>query len=355
MIDDLRTLVEVESPSLDLEALGESAAVLAALIEARLGRNTELVEPGGAARALERRRRSEGAAARASRHGVPLGTLAQRPFRVDDGVATGPGVFDMLGGIVQALHGLTTVEPDVLAGVELLFSADEEVGSLASRELIEARASACGAVLVLEPSADGGALKTGRKGCGTFEVLIGGRAAHAGLEPEKGINVLVEAAYQVLDIAALARPELGTTVTPSVAAAGTADNVVPAGARCASTCASSRRRRRSGSRPRWGGDSPPTSTARPSRCAARSTGRRCPSLRPPSCSRWPVSSGADGGGARCRRRQRRQLHRSDRRADARRARGRRRGAHADHEWIDVDAMPGRAMLIAGIVERILAN
>jgi glutamate carboxypeptidase len=97
--------------------------------------------------------------------------------------------------------------------------------------LIEARALACGAVLVLEPSADGGALKTGRKGTGTFEVVVSGRAAHAGLEPEKGINALVEAAHQVLRIAGFGDAGQGTTVTPTIAHAGTAENVVPAEAR----------------------------------------------------------------------------------------------------------------------------
>ena len=74
----------------------------------------------------------------------------------------------MLGGIVQALHGLAAL--DDRSGVEVLISADEEVGSTESRALIEERALACGAVLVLEPSADGGLLKTGRKGTGTFDV-----------------------------------------------------------------------------------------------------------------------------------------------------------------------------------------
>ena len=98
-------------------------------------------------------------------------------------------------------------------------------------QLIEERATACGAALVLEPAADGGAMKIGRKGTGGFEVVVHGRAAHAGLEPEKGVNALVEASHQVLAIAALADPERGTTVTPTVASAGTADNVVPAEAR----------------------------------------------------------------------------------------------------------------------------
>ncbi|NEC92744.1 M20/M25/M40 family metallo-hydrolase, partial [Streptomyces sp. SID12501] len=130
--------------------------------------------------------------------------------------------------LVQAVHGLAAL--DDLSGVEVLVTADEEVGSHSSRALIEERALACGAVLVFEGAADGGGLKTGRKGCGTFRVSITGRASHAGLEPAAGINALVEAAHQVLEIAALGRPEVGTTVTPTVAAAGTLDNVVPAGA-----------------------------------------------------------------------------------------------------------------------------
>jgi glutamate carboxypeptidase len=138
-------------------------------------------------------------------------------------------VFDMKAGIVQAIHAVARL--DDASGVEMLFTADEEVGSHTSRELLEERALACGAVLVLEPSADGGALKTGRKGTGTFEVIVTGRAAHAGLEPEKGINALVEAAHQVLRIAEFGDASRGTTVTPTIAHAGTADNVVPAEAR----------------------------------------------------------------------------------------------------------------------------
>ncbi|MEL6890967.1 MAG: M20 family metallopeptidase [Actinomycetota bacterium] len=229
MLDDLRELVEIESPSRDIEALEVSAAALAAMIERHLGGTAELVEsPAGPH--VHWRGGDDPCVLLLGHHDTvfPLGTLDRRPFRVDDGIATGPGVFDMLGGIVQALHGLPLLDADTLAGVELLFSSDEEVGSLTSRSLIEERARACGAVLVLEPSAPGGVLKTGRKGCGTFQVQVGGRAAHAGLEPENGVNALVEAAHQVLAIANISRPEQGTTVTPTVAAAGTTDNVVPA-------------------------------------------------------------------------------------------------------------------------------
>ena len=198
MLDDLRTLVEIESPSLDLAALQASAEALAAddrasaralrrpsstARRARTSTGREAENPRCCCSAITTRcSRSE----RSLRGPSPLPT-AGRP---------GPGVFDMLAGIVQALHGLASL--DDLSGVELLFSADEEVGSLASRDLIEERALACGAVLVLEPSADGGLLKTGRKGCGTFDVTVRGRASHAGLEPEKGVNALVEVAHQVL-------------------------------------------------------------------------------------------------------------------------------------------------------------
>jgi glutamate carboxypeptidase len=159
----------------------------------------------------------------------PAGTIDSRPFACDGERATGPGVFDMKAGIIQAIHGVAALGPthEAVQGVEFLITSDEEVGSHASRALLEERAKACGAVLVLEPSADGGALKIARKGTGTFVVKIHGRAAHAGLEPHKGVNALVEAAEQVRRIATFGNPALGTTVTPTVAKAGTADNVVP--------------------------------------------------------------------------------------------------------------------------------
>jgi len=230
MLADLATLVNIESPSLDLVALEASATAVAAMIERHLGGACELVA-SAAGPHVHWRGGGEPRVLVLGHHDTvfPMGTLADRPFDVTDGIATGPGVFDMLGGVVQALHGLSRV--DDLSGVEVLFSADEEVGSIHSRALIEDRARACGNVLVLEPSADGGGLKTGRKGCGTFEVVVSGRAAHAGLEPENGVNALIETAHQVLAISRIGRAEVGTTVTPTVATAGTADNVVPAEAR----------------------------------------------------------------------------------------------------------------------------
>ncbi|WP_455770594.1 M20 family metallopeptidase [Streptomyces cyaneofuscatus] len=229
MLEDLRTLVEIESPSRDLDALAASAEAVATVIENRLGGQAVLnVNAGGTH--VHWVAGGEPRVLILGHHDTvfPLGTLARRPFAVADGRATGPGVFDMLGGLVQAVHGLATLDERDRSGVEILVTADEEVGSFSSRAFIEERARSCGAVLVFEGAADGGGLKNARKGCGAFQVSITGRASHAGLEPEAGVNALIEAAHQVLDIAALSRPELGTTVTPTVASAGTLENVVPA-------------------------------------------------------------------------------------------------------------------------------
>lgn len=230
LLADLERLINVESPSHDIEALGRSAANLAELIEERTGVAATLVEgPAGPHVAW-----SGGGTPSVLILGhhdtvFPMGALAARPFTVADGHATGPGVFDMKGGIVQAIHAVASLGD--ASGVEMLFTSDEEVGSETSRALLETRALACGNVLVLEPSADGGAVKTGRKGAGTFELIIRGRAAHAGLEPENGRNALVEAAHQVLRIDGFGDAAAGTSVAPTVASAGTADNVIPAEAR----------------------------------------------------------------------------------------------------------------------------
>src|SRR5262249_44418448 len=155
----------------------------------------------------------------------------RHPFSVEDGVLRGPGCFDMLAGLVMALHAVGDLDdPD---GVTLLVTGDEEVGSASSRELIESEARDASAVLVLEASADGGELKTARKGTALYEIDIVGRAAHAGLEPEKGVNASVELAHQILAITALADPAAGTTVTPTAATSGVTGNTVPASARFA--------------------------------------------------------------------------------------------------------------------------
>lgn len=235
MIADLKELVNQESPSKSVRELSLCAATLAATFERVTGKPAEIFDSVDPARGphVHWRGGSEPKVLILGHYDTvfPKGTIDVRPFRLDNGVATGPGVFDMKAAIIQAVYAISVLDETVKSGVEVLFTSDEEIGSGSSKTLLLERAHAAGNVLVLEPSADGGALKTARKGTGTFEIVFEGRASHAGLEPEKGINALVEMAAQIPVIAALAKPELGTTVTPTVASAGTADNVVPAQAR----------------------------------------------------------------------------------------------------------------------------
>jgi glutamate carboxypeptidase len=139
----------------------------------------------------------------------------------------GPGCFDMKVGLVLAMHAAAAL-PAGHPGVTLLVTGDEEIGSPSSRALIEAEAAGCAAALVFEASADGGALKTERSGTSSYRIRVTGRAAHAGLEPQRGVNATIELAHQVLAISALADAAAGTTVTPTVLSAGTTENTVPA-------------------------------------------------------------------------------------------------------------------------------
>jgi glutamate carboxypeptidase len=161
----------------------------------------------------------------------PVGSLATHPFRIEEGKAYGPGIFDMQSSLVlvdfalQALRDLGLTPPRPL---HILITSDEEVGSTTSRAHIEAAARAAAYVLVLESPLPGGVLKTARKGVGEFWLEITGRAAHAGVEPEKGIHAVEEAAHQILRLHALNNPAAGTTVSVGVIAGGSASNVIPA-------------------------------------------------------------------------------------------------------------------------------
>ena len=231
MVADLGVLVECESPSRDIDRLSQHAQLVSELMRL-LGSAPELIDsPVGPH--IHWKGGADPRVLILGHHDTvhPVGTLARLPFAVRDNMAFGPGVFDMKTGIVQAIYAVASMEDH--SHVEILLTADEEIGSHASRALLEERAQACGAALVLEPSADGGALKIGRKGTGTITLTIEGRASHAGLEPEKGINSLVELAQLIPQIVAIADETKGTTVTPTLASSGTADNVVPALTTCA--------------------------------------------------------------------------------------------------------------------------
>lgn len=224
--DDLELLVTQESPSSDPVLTAACAGVVSEWAQSLLGVAPERVVIEG----VTHLRWRFGGPARVLLVGHldtvwPAGTLARWPFRVEGDTATGPGCFDMKAGLVQAVHALTTL--DDLDGVCLLVTADEELGSPTSSRLVVDSAAGALAALVAEPSA-GGALKTSRKGVGLYSLELAGRAAHAGLEPERGANAAVALAHAVLAAAALADPTAGTTVTPTLLAAGATRNTVPA-------------------------------------------------------------------------------------------------------------------------------
>lgn len=232
MIADIETLVCCESPSDDHAAVARSADLVAALGTRHLGFEPDRLVIDDRTH-LRWRLGAEQKVLLLGHHDTvwPIGSLKSLPFGVENGVLRGPGCFDMKAGIVIAFHALAGLAG--LDGFTLLVTGDEEVGSPSSRELIEQEARRCSAALVLEAAGPGGALKTERKGVSNYDVLVHGRAAHAGLEPELGVNASIESAHQILAISRLSNPTLGTTVTPTRASAGTTTNTVPAEARFA--------------------------------------------------------------------------------------------------------------------------
>jgi glutamate carboxypeptidase len=165
----------------------------------------------------------------------PLGSLEQMPFRVSGGRAWGPGTFDMKGGLVLALAAVDVLRAaGIGTGKRLVFlwTSDEEIGSESSRVAIEREARRSDAVLVLEPSLGReGRLKTARKGVGGAEIIVTGRSAHAGIEPQKGVNAVHELALQIARLMKMNQSWRGITVQATVVKGGTVSNVVPAEAR----------------------------------------------------------------------------------------------------------------------------
>jgi len=163
------------------------------------------------------------------------GTLARMPFRVTGGKAYGPGTFDMKAGIVQALFALQTLRQSKISlrkRLVFLWTSDEEIGSEASRKFFEAEARRSDAVFVLEPSfGPRGLLKTARKGVGEAELIVHGRASHAGLAPQEGINAIHELAQQLARIEGWNDHRRGVTINAGIIEGGTRTNVIPERAR----------------------------------------------------------------------------------------------------------------------------
>ena len=233
LVDDLVGYAEQETPSDDLALLGKGLAHVEEWLTDRLG------EPAGRVRHESAEHGDVVVLEYAGAGSEPLavlahydtvwgaGTLDDWPVRVDGDRITGPGVFDMKAGLVQAVWAVRALRAAGLPHppLRLLLNGDEEIGSPFSRPLIERACADAAAVLVFEASADG-AVKTGRKGVGLFDVRVRGVESHAGLDPEAGSSAIDEIARLVLQLHAAADPAAGTTVNVGVLHGGTRSNVV---------------------------------------------------------------------------------------------------------------------------------
>ncbi|HET8673111.1 MAG TPA: M20/M25/M40 family metallo-hydrolase [Thermoleophilaceae bacterium] len=229
LVERLLRLTAVDAPSGDPQGLARAADAFAAEVE-ELGAAARRATVGG----IPQLEASFGA--EAGDHVLvlchydtvwPAGTAAGRPARCKSDRVFGPGSFDMRGGIVAVLEALRIVGRERLpAPVWLLMTGDEETGSSTSHERIVALASGARLVLVPEPPLPGGGLKTARKGWSAYGIDVHGRAAHAGLEPERGVSAIDELVDTLRDVSALASPARGTTVNVGTVAGGTSVNVL---------------------------------------------------------------------------------------------------------------------------------
>ena len=151
----------------------------------------------------------------------PKGSF-QSLWSIKENVASGPGIFDMKAGFIQGLFAMKGID----GSVALVATSDEETGSTTSKEFIKDISAKAKAVLVVEATLNG-KVKTGRKGTAMYQVKIHGKASHAGLEPEKGINATVEMGHAILAVSGFENKELGTTVVPTMLRSGNTTNTVP--------------------------------------------------------------------------------------------------------------------------------
>lgn len=237
----LERMVNIESPSHDKAAVDRMGAMIAAEWKRRGARVTVLGQPE-----YGNHTRAELTPARGNSAGqilvlghldtvYRLGTLRKMPFRVSAGCAFGPGTFDMKGGLAIALAAVDALRALRIAPrkkIVFLWTSDEEIGSGTARRTIESEARRSKAALVLEPAfGSDGRLKTERKGVGEAEIIVTGRSAHAGIDPESGVNAVHELALQIARLLKLNNARRGITVQVNVINGGTASNAVPEYAR----------------------------------------------------------------------------------------------------------------------------
>ena len=241
MVQTIRELVEIESPSDSKPAVDRIAAFLAKKFEA-LGGRTQLQRSNDFGDSLqidfEGRSRDQSPARKPvlllGHYDTvyPLGTLANMPCKIENGRLRGGGVLDMKSGIALILHAIEALQAwhgELPRPVTVFLVSDEEVGSHSSRKITEALAKNSAGVLVLEPAAGlRGAVKTARKGVGEYTLRVKGVAAHAGLDPGKGHSAILELARQIAVVAKLNNLRQGLSVNPGVIQGGTRTNVIAA-------------------------------------------------------------------------------------------------------------------------------
>jgi glutamate carboxypeptidase len=241
MLTVLRTFVLAESPSLEKAPADRCCAIIA----------TEWRKRGAQVERLPQKHRGDHLRitwqpqkSRTSGQLLVLGhydtvyasgTLAKMPFRISPAKVYGPGTFDMKAGVVQALFALEALQQNktpLRKRIVFLWTSDEEIGSNSSRKLIEAEARRSDAVFVLEPSlGPRGLLKTARKGVGEAEIIVHGRASHAGLAPQEGVNAVHELAQQIARFQKWNDPRRGISVNTDIIEGGTRVNVIAERAR----------------------------------------------------------------------------------------------------------------------------
>lgn len=240
IVSDIRELVEIESPSDNKAAVDRLAEVVAEKFS-RLGGEIRLhrAKDFGDHLQVNFGGKSAKPVLLLGHYDTvyPLGTLASMPCRVVGNRLTGPGVLDMKSGIALMLHAIAALQQwygqkssgELLRPINVLLVSDEEVGSDCSRKITEALARRAASVLVAEPSyGRQGAVKTARKGVGDYLVKARGKAAHAGLDFEKGVNAIVELARQTERLSGFTDLKRGLTVNVGIVSGGSRTNVVPA-------------------------------------------------------------------------------------------------------------------------------
>jgi glutamate carboxypeptidase len=291
----------------------------------------------------------------------PVGTLARMPLRRDGDRLHGPGTFDMKAGVAIALTAIAALRSNDVPHppVTMLWTADEEIGSGTSRGAVESEARGSAAVLVLEPALPGGALKTARKGCGEFELIVHGRASHAGVDPGKGASAIHELATQIGRIQAIQDLPRGVSVNVGIIAGGSRPNVVAEEARAVIDVRAPTREAADAADAAIRGLQPATAGTR---LTVRGGFERPPMERTDAGTRLfrvaagvssalgrELAEGSTGGG-------------SDGNftaalgvptLDGLGAIG--DGAHAAHEYVDIGALPWRSALLAGLISRLGRN